>query len=98
MQLGIRAFAIATGGAGMLAYAVGALLDSASSWGGAAAVSFIFRVDVVELARPLTPASLSVGLMACGLFGALLGGFVAWAYNRLSHAADTRPTAAVSQP
>ncbi len=98
MQLDTRAFAIATGGAGILAYAVGALLDSVSSWGGAAALSFIFRVDVVELARPLTPASLSIGLIVCGLFGALLGGFVAWAYNRLTQSADRRPTAAVPQP
>jgi hypothetical protein len=55
MKLDTRAFAIATAGAGTLAYAVGALLDTLSSWGGAAIVSFVFRVDVVELARPTRP-------------------------------------------
>ena len=87
MKLDTGAFATATAGAGILAYAVGALLDTLSGWGGAAAVSFIFRVDVVELAQPLTLASLSVGLVASGLLGGFMGGFVAWAYNRLTRSA-----------
>jgi len=95
MKLDTRAFAIATAGAGALAYAVGALLDATSSWGGAAFVSFVFRVDVVELARPLTLASLLIGLVASGLFGGMMGGFVAWGYNRLTSSSTMRAAATV---
>lgn len=97
MRLNTRAFAIATAGAGMLAYALGAVLDAVTSWGGAAIVSFIFRVDVVELARPLTLGSLLIGLAAFGLFGGMMGGFVAMAYNALTRPATGRAAAPVPQ-
>lgn len=96
MKLDTRAFATATAGAGILAYAMGALLDTFSSWGGAAAVSFIFRVDIVELAQPLTLASLAVGLAVSGLLGGLVGGFVAWAYNRLTRPAIAQASVPVT--
>ena len=95
MKLNVGAFAIATAGACVLAYLAGAALDAVSSWGGAALVSFVFRVDVVELTQPLTLGSLLTGLATCALFGAMMGGFVAWAYNGLTRSARAPAAASV---
>ena len=98
MKLNTRAFAIASTGAGVLLYGFGALIDALGAWGGAEVVSYIFRVDVVQLEQPLTPGAFLVGALACGFVAGVLGTFLASTYNYLVRpAAVAKRTAAVPQ-
>jgi hypothetical protein len=97
MKLNTRAFAIASTGAGVLLYAVGALIDALGAWGGAEVVSYIFRVDVVQLEVPLTPGAFVFGALACGALGGMLGTFVASTYNYLVRPAGAKRTVAIPQ-
>ena len=98
MRLDVKAFAIASAAAGMLLYAFGALLDRLSAWGGAAVVSFIFRVDVAQLAQPFTFGTLLIGLGACGLLGGGMGAIVGWGYNLLTRTATAPGGAPAARP
>lgn len=97
MTLNTRAFAIASTGAGMLLYGFGAAMHALGAWGGAEVIAYIFRVDVVQLEAPLTAGAFTVGMLACGFFGGLLGTFVAAAYNYLLRPARVRRSATVPQ-
>ena len=66
-------------GAGL--YAFGALVHVVVPWGAPAVVAYLFRVDVIDLARPLTWDSFVVGFLALTIAGALAGGVAAWLYN-----------------
>lgn len=97
MKLNTRAFAIASTGAGVLLYSFGALIDALGAWGGAEVVSYIFRVDVVQLEVPLTPGAFLVGALACGFFAGVLGTFVASTYNYIVRPAGAKRAAAIPQ-
>ena len=81
MQLHPRALAIAAAILGASLYAFGALVHVVVPWGAPAVVAYVFRVDVIDLARPLTWDSFLVGLLALAATGAVLGGLTAWLYN-----------------
>ena len=83
MRLDARAGAMAASITAALAYTLGALLHTMLPWGAPALVSFVFRVDIVELALPFTWVSFGAGLALFAGFGALFGYFGCWLYNRL---------------
>lgn len=95
MKLDTRAFAIASTGAGMLLYCFGALMDAVGAWGGAAVVSYIFRVDIVQLEVPLTPGAFLIGVVSCGFFAGMLGTFMATTYNYIVRPAQAKSASAV---
>ena len=81
MKLQPRALAITGGILGISLYAFGAIVHVLVPWGAPAVVAYVFRVDVIDLARPLTWDSLLVGLVALAATGAVLGGLTASLYN-----------------
>jgi hypothetical protein len=95
MRLNVKALAISTAIAGMLLYAVGAVIDVSSAWGAAAVVSYIFRLDVIEASLPHTLGSFVVGLASFGLAFGAFGASVAWTYNRVAREAPARTSAPV---
>ena len=96
MRLDIKAFAGASAVAGSLLYAFGALIDRLGAWGAAGVVSYIFRVEVVQLSGPFSYGALLLGIVVIGVLFGALGGIMAWAYNVLTreHARSAVPHAA----
>lgn len=84
MKLDVKALTLASAATGMLVYLMGAIVDRISAWGGAALLSYIFRLDVIELTQPLTLGSFIVGIVSFGILFALIGFSVAKAYNLLA--------------
>ena len=91
MRLHIKALAAASATAGMLLYLFGAVMDRVSAWGAAAVVSFIFRVDIVELTSPLTWTSFVMGLLLFAFVFAAVGAMVGVAYNLFTGAMSRVP-------
>ena len=95
MRLNVKALAMSTAIAGMLLYALGAVIDRTSAWGAAAVVSYIFRLDVVEASLPHTVGTFGVGLVSFGVMFGVFGASVAWIYNRIAREAPARSSAPV---
>lgn len=83
MRLNERAGGLAAAAVSTLAYVLGAILHTLLPWGAPALVSFVFRVDIVELAQPFSWMSFGAGLVLFAGFGALFGFAGCWTYNRL---------------
>ncbi|MEK7401870.1 MAG: DUF5676 family membrane protein [Gemmatimonadota bacterium] len=84
MRLHTRAFAIASAIVAATVYLLGAIIHVALPWGAPAVVTYIFRVDVIELARPISVDGLVVGILMFAVCGGFFGGLTAWVYNRFA--------------
>jgi len=84
MQLDPRAGAIAASLVSVVAYVLGAILHLVLPWGAPALVSFLFRVDIVELTQDFSWISAGTGLVLFAFFGAFFGYLGCWTYNRIA--------------
>ena len=84
MRLDARAGAIAASAISVLAYVLGAVLHVALPWGAPALVSFLFRVDIMELTQDFSWLSFGAGIVMFAFFGALFGYLGCQLYNRLA--------------
>lgn len=84
MRLDARAGAMAAAGISVLAYVLGAALHVALPWGAPALVSFLFRVDIMELTQDFSWMSFCAGVAMFAFFGALFGYLGCRLYNRLA--------------
>jgi hypothetical protein len=83
MKLHTRALAITCAIISGAVYVAGGILHVVTPWGAPALVSYIFRVDVFNLAQPFTWDSFFVGLVIFAVAGAVLGAVTAWIYNAI---------------
>jgi hypothetical protein len=98
MRLQLKALAITGAAVALLAYLLGAIVNFLSPWGAVALVSYIYHVDLTNLARPFAWDSFVLGCLAVGAFGGLMGALTAWIYNAVAAGAATRVPAAQTTP
>lgn len=67
-----------------MVYVIGGILHVVSPWGAPALVSYIFHIDVIELAIPFTWDGFLVGVAVFAVVGAMLGAVTGWLYNTIA--------------